>query len=63
MNAPINDITITSMVTIPIERYDDLIRKEFAYDYLRKETIARSYISQQEKYIFDISDEEVKEDK
>ena len=63
MNAPTNDITITSMVTIPLERYDELIRKEFAYDYLREETIARSYISQQEKYIFNISDEEVKEDK
>lgn len=63
MNAPINDITITSMVTIPIERYDELIRKEFAYDYLREETIARNYITQQEKYIFNIGDEEFKEGK
>ena len=58
-----DDIRIDTMVTIPLERYDELIRKEFAYDYLREETIARSYISQQEKYIFNISDEEVKEDK
>ena len=63
MNASTNDIIITGMATIPLERYDDLIRKEFAYDYLRKETITRSYISQQEKYIFNISDEEMKEDK
>lgn len=63
MNASTNDIRIDTMVTIPLERYDELIRKEFVYDYLKEETIARSYISQQEKYFFNISDEDMKEDK
>lgn len=63
MITPTNDIRIATMVNVPLERYDELIRKEFAYDYMRRDVLKRGFTTEHEKLLFNISDEEVKEDR
>ena len=49
-------------VTITLEEYRALMRKSLKYDLLRAQALGKSYISQDDKILFDIKKEELRKD-
>lgn len=49
-------------VTITLEEYRELIRKSLKYDLLRAQTLGQSYMSSDDRILFDIKKEELGKD-
>ena len=50
-----------TVIGIRLERYNELLKKEFAYDMYRKELLNDKYASDTEKTLFDIPEKEGEE--
>lgn len=61
VNISSNEIkaTFAPTITITVERYTDLIRKEFVYEVLKKEIQNNRYATSEEKRLFNVDEIEV----
>ena len=50
-----------TIIGIKLERYNELLKKEFAYDMYRRELLKDKYASDTEKTLFDIPGKEGEE--
>lgn len=48
---------LETIITIPLVRYDELLRKEFVYDLLKREAEESKYTDRRDKILFGIEKE------